>query len=55
MCPEVRASLGVVTFFVVTFLWLRIVGGVGDVEACVMLSDAFLEDNVSGYSLVFPM
>ena len=36
----------VVSFFVI-FLWLWIVGGVGDVEACVMLSDAFLEDNVS--------
>ena len=51
MCPEVRASLGVVIFC--SFLWLWIVGGVGDVEACVMLSDAFLEDNVSDVFWVF--
>ena len=51
MCPEVRASLGVVSFC--SFLWLWIVGGVGDVEACVMLSDAFLEDNVSDVFWVF--
>ena len=36
-----------------SFLWLWIVGGVGDVEACVMLSDAFLEDNVSDVFWVF--
>ena len=42
-------------FFVLfcSFLWLWIVGGVGDVEACVMLSDAFLEDNVSDVFWVF--
>ena len=53
MCPEVRASLSVVSLFFVLFLWLWIVGGVGDVEACVMLSDAFLEDNVSDVFWVF--
>ena len=56
MCPEVRASLGVVSFC--SFLWLWIVGGGGDVEACVMLSDAFFGGQcltLSGYSLVFPM
>ena len=53
-CVPRLGLLWVLCFFVF-FLWLWIVGGVGDVEACVMLSDAFLEDNVSGYSLVFPM
>ena len=38
---QVRASLSVVSLFFVLFLWLWIVGGVGDVEACVMSSDAF--------------
>ena len=38
MCPEVRASLSVVFSLFCSFLWLWIVGGVGDVEACVMSS-----------------
>ena len=50
---QVRASLSVVSLLFVLFLWLWIVGGVGDVEACVMLSDAFLEDNVSDVFWVF--
>ena len=56
MCPEVRASLGVVRFC--SFLWLWIVGGVVGVKACVMSSDAFWRTTVqtfSGYSLIFPM
>ena len=35
---QVRASLGVVSLFC-SFLWLWIVGGVGDVKACVMSSE----------------
>ena len=52
MCPEVRASLSLCLSFLL-FLRLWIVGGIGDVEACVMLSDAFLEDDVSDVFWVF--